>query len=997
MKIFSYFCPFSKEFNSCKDFARLSGGQKALTILATIGATLISLPFLGFGGFATFRAMVEKYSFKKIDPKGGSDKGSGDNDDGESVARDVHRVVHPEGGSFVGTRSVEGGSTPEKVEEKPKEEEENKVRRPSRFVSPDDGYVGLHSEATRRLLYPIEVAIIDREPEKKEVAPVVEVERRTVEEIEPAEEVRGSEGKEEEAKPKEVHIHLDALTAEERGDIANKITIELEKRKGRGDQEYLQEAHERFMGDVRQVVPKAMKLYRDFRRKFIRAEKLPVVDQETGMIYSTLYQLKTAIEMAQNQFPGLTSLIYNEEQRIAVARLIQIIMCGESVFDLPMPESSSCFQLLELQGRHTPSVAVPVGELDENTPALDFILYNILKKREDKSESEHLEANIREAASLFVNDSINRTLNTFRFGDIEIPLGLRGEKNKDDPAAFVKVMNEAYTKYLLANPDKIQEIIRANKNSKYLRKLCEQFSGDEEIEKSGLPEAVLQKLLDPEIKANNHNPRIVSALMNLSLNSRIEKKTLEEIVEKSGCDPKDVEPLVRIKLLELMVLMNQAYLADGCGQLHDVTDQYGLKVGRMGLHPSTTSSDFVIPVSEESRSSNFNDFQSRTKYSLEVVDSSEEGIKQCVPGRLTIAEVFVNDQLDKFTSPGGRRSIIAMEGLRLSWLTPKGIMDFLAKQIDPEVIQQQPDVKYPRMKEKMLEAKETLERIAIDVTDLEGVDQTIDEITATCREYLRIVSQIDVDEKEVTGIVDVLRPSLAHAAVELEKLPGSKLILEKINGLLSEMPESKVEGPSYFDRLRGVFVESSDPKEVMWRVKKYESQILELRKAFERKFSDVLEERLDESLDGSWMKVPNKKPQDIIKELYDELLNSVSIELADEERFNQEHLAKVRRTYNDRFLSRLRQALGDEGENPYVQDICEVLFTQLNFGTQSQETIDSFNEMGARVLGQKVDDIDPDGPGRHEFVQRLHTLYRRVACVPYSAKQPLLEQLHNSA
>jgi Protein kinase domain len=67
MNITSYFSPFSKQFHSYDNFKQLSGWEKCITLTVTVLAALVSIPILGLGGVAAFRAMVGHY--KKIDPK----------------------------------------------------------------------------------------------------------------------------------------------------------------------------------------------------------------------------------------------------------------------------------------------------------------------------------------------------------------------------------------------------------------------------------------------------------------------------------------------------------------------------------------------------------------------------------------------------------------------------------------------------------------------------------------------------------------------------------------------------------------------------------------------------------------------------------------------------------------------------------------------------------------------------------------------------------------
>src|SRR3989337_422480 len=99
MKILSYFCPFSKKFNACQDFKKLTGGQKALTIFVTVLASIATAPLLGLGGVAAFRALVQKYTCKKIDPAPQNDDPQNPPSKDEKTARKVNSIATKDEGA----------------------------------------------------------------------------------------------------------------------------------------------------------------------------------------------------------------------------------------------------------------------------------------------------------------------------------------------------------------------------------------------------------------------------------------------------------------------------------------------------------------------------------------------------------------------------------------------------------------------------------------------------------------------------------------------------------------------------------------------------------------------------------------------------------------------------------------------------------------------------------------------------------------------------------
>ena len=81
-------------------------------------------------------------------------------------------------------------------------------------------------------------------------------------------------------------------------------------------------------------------------------------DQKTQRTISSLKQFRAAVALAKEHFPGMTHLAFNLKQRNAIARLIQIIMCGvQEVEKHPMPADPACFLIKELQ--EVPAITIP--------------------------------------------------------------------------------------------------------------------------------------------------------------------------------------------------------------------------------------------------------------------------------------------------------------------------------------------------------------------------------------------------------------------------------------------------------------------------------------------------------------------------------------------------------------------------------------------------------------------------------------------------------------
>lgn len=92
-RIASYFNPFSKEHYALDRFKDLSGRKRFLTIVLTALATIASLPILGVGGVATFRALTRKFTVIKLD--GGENRPKSPIKKTAKKAQDVNNQVLP--------------------------------------------------------------------------------------------------------------------------------------------------------------------------------------------------------------------------------------------------------------------------------------------------------------------------------------------------------------------------------------------------------------------------------------------------------------------------------------------------------------------------------------------------------------------------------------------------------------------------------------------------------------------------------------------------------------------------------------------------------------------------------------------------------------------------------------------------------------------------------------------------------------------------------------
>lgn len=208
--------------------------------------------------------------------------------------------------------------------------------------------------------------------------------------------------------------------------------------------------------------------------------------------------------------------------------------------------------------------------------------------------------------------------------------------------------------------------------------------------------------------------------------------------------------------------------------------------------------------------------------------------------------------------------------------------------------------------------------------------------------------------------------------------------------LNNEGPEVKEVKPPYFSKFSGAFSESSNSVEIKWKVKKYEAQILELRSGLKQHFEGQKPDSHEEEI--ALFAGTFHPEQELI-----EILEKVKIDLSDHNRFNQNYLSEVRSIYNKHFLPKLRELLLENPENAALQEVCEILYTSVHLENECMDAVALFDQLGAGLLGEQLEFIDPESHGVNPFVKRIHTLYKRIDAAPLSAKAPLLNQWGNSA
>ena len=189
-------------------------------------------------------------------------------------------------------------------------------------------------------------------------------------------------------------------------------------------------------------------------------------------------------------------------------------------------------------------------------------LEEMLFRKPDEPDQVYFRRCLDETIELFVKDSITRHSNIFSYQQQEFHY-----TGFDVKEVFLKKASELYLSYLQANPDKIKKIADRNIELLFLQQIkFAQPIDEKHYADSYFPQELFAKMIEPEKTKLERGGMIeVQAkqlvLLNQILDSaKIPEKTIGSILASA---PKlsriEVESLVRFKLFELILFVNQNF------------------------------------------------------------------------------------------------------------------------------------------------------------------------------------------------------------------------------------------------------------------------------------------------------------------------------------------------------------------------------------------------------------------------------------------------------
>ncbi|MBS4167961.1 hypothetical protein [Parachlamydia sp. AcF125] len=445
------------------------------------------------------------------------------------------------------------------------------------------------------------------------------------------------------------------------------------------DQLFFEEVERRFNDSWLRALPKATPLYETFRAQYNPFAKICVVKDEEGnpLIKASLYQFQKALQLAKEHFPHLILLASNSTQRAKVTRLIQIILMGRNSFpdDGTFPSSEFCFTLSELygeeEGQFIPKKSAPYFiEMGENG-FLDYQLTNLQKTLQGVDKNISFASAIESAIELFAKNFIEKPE--------DFSIKIQNQRLELDQKMF-SIIRDLYYQHLYNNPEETSKVIDHFKHAPIVKKILDAYPGTaQDLTISHLPGNFLEHLLASLIEKYTTSPKektfVCEQLARFKENTYFSEEQIKKIAEATKQSESVIEPLMRIKLLEFMMILNQSIVFYPQENLNK-------------SHQKDVDKNFGIYVSEAAGlklllEGNLTKFDAEIKFPLKASYTTR-------PENLFANDAPCAEIYSTLTYQAGQLTVIDYSFVKFGWLAPESVWVRLATQIEPYIYQMQP-------------------------------------------------------------------------------------------------------------------------------------------------------------------------------------------------------------------------------------------------------------------------------------------------------------------
>ncbi|PJD96079.1 MAG: hypothetical protein CK425_06665 [Parachlamydia sp.] len=502
--------------------------------------------------------------------------------------------------------------------------------------------------------------------------------------------------------PLKENVTLEDLSPLLLKEYSKNIKKQLIKTPKARDPIFFEKADQLFDESWKKALSQMPALHQAFRIKYDPNNLIQVSTIEDVIVTSTLYQLNIAIDLIKKQFPHLTSLAYNLPQRIKIARLIQILLAGPSFIKEPLPQSDLCFQILELAGKQSPSKMI---YLAPNKNFVDYQFTTFQQRKEGQDADEHFKTNLLGSAEQFIKDCLDRKGNQISIDSKTFEIM---ENIPETTQSVFSLIRDLYGKYLHDHPCETQKLIK-EEDSLLFQKILEFFPCDAtEFAISNFPKSCFNRLLAPSLKRYAESSDLAEQethkrLLALQAATDFDERLIQDIAKNSGCAPQEIEPLMRKKMLQLMMIMNQS--------LHAIPIQKIAEALQQG--PDQDISTMLMPQAqaikfEFNNTHDFNSLTCRINFTITNPSGSEKLSKSLFTEKLPVAHTEATLRIPSFSN-SALPKLSPFSKLKLGWLAPFSHCEVFASHIDPQIMSEQPRQKEESLRKKLEEICKSLE------------------------------------------------------------------------------------------------------------------------------------------------------------------------------------------------------------------------------------------------------------------------------------------------
>lgn len=197
-------------------------------------------------------------------------------------------------------------------------------------------------------------------------------------------------------------VSINKLPPDIRREYIQVLQVEVRNSES-GQSHYLAMANEYFYQKFPGAKLKAKAIHQKFQQEHGKAD----FDRASSTVKPTAAQFAAAIKILQEEYPGYVECAYDDNQRAAVANLLQIILCGEDL----LPDTEFCIQIKETEGKSTTPYETDFP--GDKSYAMHRI--DIFESRKDNVPSESMmREEMRHASAGFSNAFVGELIDEYK-------------------------------------------------------------------------------------------------------------------------------------------------------------------------------------------------------------------------------------------------------------------------------------------------------------------------------------------------------------------------------------------------------------------------------------------------------------------------------------------------------------------------------------------------------------------------------------------------------